>query len=255
MTRRTRRPPPPPAARPALPAPGSGADPFPVLFRDARFLVIDKPPGLPVHAGPAGGPSVEDAFPLLSRRADGPWLAHRLDRDTSGCLLIALRKQPLLAAQAAFANGLARKTYWAMVRGRPAADGGTVAMTMAKQSDTRGWRMVQAATGQDSRTEWRLLASDGHVSWLELRLLTGRTHQARLHCASLGCPVLGDAVYGDATGPEAHRLHLMSRALSLPLEPPVSAVAPPPDHIRAILARQGWQDQDCSSSARMQSAP
>ncbi|GBQ32001.1 ribosomal RNA large subunit 23S rRNA pseudouridine synthase A [Gluconacetobacter sacchari DSM 12717] len=222
---------------PARPVPTDGPGPFPVLFRDARFLVIDKPPGLAVHAGPAGGPSVEDAFPLLSRRPDGPWLAHRLDRDTSGCLLIALRKQPLLAAQAAFARGQARKTYWAIVRGRPAADSGTVAMTMAKQSDQRGWRMVEAPTGQDSRTAWRVLATDGHLSWLELRLLTGRTHQARLHCASLGCPILGDPIYGEATGRDSSMLHLMSRALALPLEPPVSAVAPPPDHIRAALAR------------------
>lgn len=247
MTRRARRPPPRPAGPafrlPAGAPPTGGADPFPVLFRDTRFLVIDKPPGLPVHAGPAGGPSVEDSFPLLSRRADGPWLAHRLDRDTSGCLLIALRKQPLLAAQAAFANGLARKTYWAVVRGRPAADSGTVAMTIAKQSDKQGWRMVQAPTGQDSRTAWRLLASDGETSWLELQLLTGRTHQARLHCASLGCPVLGDPVYGDATGQDGFRLHLMSRALSLPLDPPVSAVAPPPAHIRAALKRLGWQEE------------
>lgn len=246
MTRRPRR--------PSSPAPAGGADPFPVLFRDPRFLIIDKPPGLPVHPGPGGGPSVEDSFPLLSRRPDGPWLAHRLDRDTSGCLLIALRKQPLLAAQAAFANGLAHKTYWAVVRGRPTADSGTVAMKMAKQSDQRGWRMVQAATGQDSRTDWRLLASDGHVSWLELQLLSGRTHQARLHCASLGCPILGDPIYGDAPAPGEQKLYLMSRTLALPLDPPVSAVAPPPDHIRAFLARQGWwdqdrTDQDASSSA------
>ncbi|MBB2204115.1 RluA family pseudouridine synthase [Gluconacetobacter takamatsuzukensis] len=247
MTRRTRRPPPRPAPPPArAPAPrtlGDGADPFPVLFRDPRFLVIDKPPGLAVHPGPGGGPSVEDSFPLLSRRPDGPWLAHRLDRDTSGCLLIALRKQPLLAAQAAFANGLARKTYWAVVHGRPPADSGMVTMTMAKQSDKQGWRMIQTPTGQDSRTTWRLLATDGQISWLELHLLTGRTHQARLHCASLGCPVLGDPLYGDAAGQDGTMLHLMNRALSLPLEPPVSAIAPPPDHMRAALARLGWKDE------------
>ncbi|ACI51766.1 pseudouridine synthase [Gluconacetobacter diazotrophicus PA1 5] len=218
--------------------PDDRPDPFPVLFRDNRFIVIDKPPGLPVHPGPSGGPSVEDSFPLLSRRADGPWLAHRLDRDTSGCLLIALRKQALLAAQAAFAAGQVRKTYWAVVQGRPAADSGTVAMTMARHSDRQGWRMVAAPDGQASRTDWRVLASDGRESWLELHLLTGRTHQARLHCASLGCPILGDPVYGGAEGPT---LHLMSRHLALPLSPPVSATAPPPAHIRATLDRHGWQ--------------
>ena len=77
----------------------------PILFRDDRFVVLDKPPGLPVHAGPRGGPSVEDWFPFLSRRKDGPWLAHRLDADTSGCLVVALRRAALIAAQAEFAAG------------------------------------------------------------------------------------------------------------------------------------------------------
>lgn len=238
------------------PAPGAAAaksaPPFPILFQDSRFLVIDKPAGLPVHPGPAGGPSVESAFPLLSRRADGPWLAHRLDRDTSGCLLIALRKQALLAAQAAFAAGTVEKTYWAVVHGRPAAESGTVRLRMARRTSPAGWRMVedppgQAPFGQDPRgqdprsqeseTEWRVLASDGRQSWLALRLLTGRTHQARLHCASLGCPILGDPVYGRADG---HVLHLMSRRLALKLTPPVAATAPPPPHIAATLARHGW---------------
>src|SRR5690242_9009975 len=97
-----------------------------LLFRNERFVVIDKPAGLPVHPGPSGGRSVEDWFPLLSRRRDGPWLAHRLDADTAGCLVIALRKAALLAAQALFASGAARKTYWAVVRGEMADDSGTI---------------------------------------------------------------------------------------------------------------------------------
>ena len=88
----------------------------PILFQDDRFVVLDKPAGLPVHPGPRGGPSVEDWFPLLSRRSQGPWLAHRLDADTSGCLLVALRRPALLAAQAEFAAGRVRKAYWAIVR-------------------------------------------------------------------------------------------------------------------------------------------
>ena len=71
---------------------------IPILFQDARFVVLNKPAGLPVHPGRAGGPSVEDSFAQLSRRADGPWLAHRLDADTSGCLVIALRRAALLEA-------------------------------------------------------------------------------------------------------------------------------------------------------------
>src|SRR6185437_5112995 len=103
-----------------LPPARPGCQPYPrmdlpILFRDARFVVLDKPAGLPVHAGPRGGASVEDAFPALSRRKDGPWLAHRLDADTAGCLVVALRRAALHAAQAAFAAGLAEKTYWAVV--------------------------------------------------------------------------------------------------------------------------------------------
>src|ERR1700679_538032 len=97
-----------------------------ILFLDQRFVVLDKPAGLAVHAGPSCGPSVEDWFPLLSRRKDGPWLAHRLDADTAGCLVIALRRAALLAAQAAFAAGTVRKTYWAIVSGQIAGDRGTI---------------------------------------------------------------------------------------------------------------------------------
>ena len=82
----------------------------PILFRDERFVVLDKPAGLPVHPGPRGGSSVEDFFPELSRRKSGPWLVHRLDADTSGCLVVALRRAALVAAQAEFAAGRARKT-------------------------------------------------------------------------------------------------------------------------------------------------
>ena len=88
-----------------------------ILFQDRRFVVLDKPAGLAVHAGPSGGRSVEDWFPLLSRRKEGPWLAHRLDADTAGCLVIALRRAALLSAQACSRTGRVRKVYWAVVRG------------------------------------------------------------------------------------------------------------------------------------------
>ena len=125
----------------------------PILFADARFVVLDKPAGLAVHAGPRGGASVEDWFPLLSRRRDGPWLAHRLDADTAGCLVVALRHAALVAAQAAFAGGLARKTYWAVVRGAPSANEGMVASTLAKVGGPRGWRMEARPGGKPAVTE------------------------------------------------------------------------------------------------------
>ncbi len=209
----------------------------PILFRDDRFVVLDKPPGLPVHPGPRGGPSVEDWFPLLSRRKDGPWLAHRLDADTAGCLVVALRRTALIAAQAEFAAGRARKTYWAVVRGVPAQPGGTIDVALRRHSTRAGWRMVADPHGQRAVTEWRLCGHADGLAWLELFPRTGRTHQVRVHCAEMGCPVLGDPVYGDGVG----RLHLLSRAIELALVPPLSATAPPPPHMRDALARCFWQ--------------
>jgi tRNA pseudouridine32 synthase/23S rRNA pseudouridine746 synthase len=214
-----------------------------VLFRDARFVVLDKPAGLPVHPGPRGGASVEDFFPRLSRRKDGPWLVHRLDADTAGCLVVALRRAALLAAQTAFAEGLVRKTYWAVVRGAPAEASGTIAAKLRRVSTKGGWRMVADAAGQTAITAWRVLGRSGDIAWLELSPRTGRTHQVRVHGALLGCPVLGDPVYGsggDGGGGDL-RLHLLARAIELPLTPPVSAAAEPPVHMRAALARCGWE--------------
>lgn len=210
----------------------------PILFADARFVVLDKPAGLAVHAGPRGGASVEDWFPLLSRRRDGPWLAHRLDADTAGCLVVALRHAALVAAQAAFAGGLARKTYWAVVRGAPSANEGMVESTLVKVGGPRGWRMEARPGGKSAVTEWRLRGQGSGVSWLELRPRTGRTHQVRVHCAALGCPVLGDRVYGP---PEPGvPLQLLARAIMLPLQPPLAATAPPPPHMAAALDACGY---------------
>jgi tRNA pseudouridine32 synthase / 23S rRNA pseudouridine746 synthase len=209
---------------------------IPILFRDERFVVLDKPAGLPVHAGPRGGPSVEDCFPALSRRKDGPWLAHRLDADTSGCLVVALRRAALLEAQAAFAGGLAQKTYWAVVRGGPPTEQGTVDAPLLKRSTRDGWRMLADAAGQAAVTDFRVLGRAGGMAWLELRPRTGRTHQVRAHCAVLGCPVLGDPVYGGGAG----RLHLLARAIVLPLAPPLSATAPPPAHMLAAVTALGF---------------
>jgi tRNA pseudouridine32 synthase/23S rRNA pseudouridine746 synthase len=208
----------------------------PILFQDARFAVLNKPSGLPVHAGPRGGPSVEDWFPALSRRRDGPWLAHRLDADTAGCLVIALRRAALLQAQAAFSGGTARKVYWVVVRGAPGADHGIVEAPLAKRSDRAGWRMVANPEGAAAVTEWQVRGRADGLCWLELRPRTGRTHQIRVHCALLGCPVVGDPVYGGGPG----QLHLLARAIDLPLTPPLSATAPPPPHMAAALRACGF---------------
>jgi tRNA pseudouridine32 synthase/23S rRNA pseudouridine746 synthase len=211
---------------------------LPILFRDERFVVLDKPAGLPVHPGPRGGPSVEDWFPALSRRKDGPWLVHRLDADTTGCLIVALRRSALLAAQAEFAAGRAHKTYWAVVRGRPVGASGTIDAPLARLSTRGGWHMVTDAGGKPAVTDWRLRGSADDIAWLELSPRTGRTHQVRMHCALLGCPVLSDPVYGGGSG----KLHLLSRSVVLDLDPGLAATAPVPAHMRALLALCGWNE-------------
>jgi tRNA pseudouridine32 synthase / 23S rRNA pseudouridine746 synthase len=216
----------------------AASTPPPILFRDDRFVVLDKPPGLAVHPGPRGGPSVEDFFPVLSRRKDGPWLVHRLDADTAGCLVIALRRAALIAAQAEFAAGRAQKTYWAVVRGVPHETAGTVDAPLRRQASRSGWRMISDTAGQSAVTDWRLRGQADDIAWLELHPHTGRTHQVRAHCAMLGCPVLGDPIYGGGKSP----LHLLSRAITLLLDPPLAATAPPPPHMRGALARCGWHE-------------
>lgn len=212
---------------PAIPA---------ILFRDQRFVVLDKPAGLKVHAGPGGGDSVEDLFPALSRRKDGPWLAHRLDADTAGCLVIALRRAALLAAQAEFAAGRADKTYWAVVRGVPDGSTGTIDAPLLRRSTAAGWRMEIDSAGQSAVTDWRVCGAGADIAWLELHPRTGRTHQVRAHCAALGHPLVGDPIYGGGAG----SLHLLARAIRLDVVPAVAATAPVPAHMRAALARCGW---------------
>ncbi len=213
-----------------------------ILFQDKRFILINKPAGLPVHATRAGGPTVEDFFPLWSRPTaspkSGPWLAHRLDRDTAGCLVIALKKSALLAAQDLFANSRVTKTYWAIVTGRPEQSKGEIDLPLKKTTAGKSWKMTVAAGGLPALTSWRLLGSGGAESWMELHPHTGRTHQIRAHCAAIGHPILGDPVYGAGNG----ALCLLARTILLPLDPPVSAMAPVPPHMLKTLRDCGWKD-------------
>lgn len=203
----------------------------PILFQDPRFVILDKPPGLPVHPGPRGGPSVEDCFPQLSRRRDGPWLVHRLDADTAGCLVIALRRAALHAAQAEFAQGRAAKTYWAVVHDVPPTETGVIDTPLLKRNTRTGWHMTADPGGQPAITEWQVMGRGPATTWLALRPRTGRTHQIRVHLAGIGCPLLGDPLYGRADGP----LHLLARSIRLALTPPLQAEAPVPPHMLAAL--------------------
>ena len=211
-----------------------------LLYRDGLMLVIDKPAGIPVHPGPGGGPNLEEGLDVLRfGLPQPPGRAHRLDRDTSGCLVLGRHRKALARLGRLFANGAVEKIYWAVTRGGPAGEQGRGDAPRAKLTPGKGWKMVIDPGGQKAITDWRVLGRGDGMAWIECRPRTGRTHQIRVHLASLGCPVLGDPVYGDGAG----RLHLHARAVTLPLYPnrePIRVEAPVPAHMQEALAACGW---------------
>lgn len=216
-------------AGPAAGRYGGAVDPpFPLLWRDADRCVIAKPAGLAVHPGPRTPRSLEDDLPALAaalglRRP--PVIAHRLDRDTSGCLALGLNRRGTRLLAQAFADGTVDKVYLALLDGLPARPEGRIDAPLAKISSAAdGWRMVVRADGRPAATRWRVV--DAARRLVEFRPETGRTHQIRVHAAQLGCPIAGDPVYGRGIGPM--RLH--ASALTLPgAAGPVTVTAPLPD--------------------------
>jgi tRNA pseudouridine32 synthase/23S rRNA pseudouridine746 synthase/23S rRNA pseudouridine1911/1915/1917 synthase len=212
-----------------------------VLYRDGLILVVDKPAGIAVHFGPSRGPTLEGGFEALRFGLPRPpALAHRLDRDTSGCLILGRHPKALRRLGALFAAGRVEKVYWAIVAGRPPQNEGRTETGLGKRIRGDGWRMVVDPAGRRAITEYRVRGAAAGRSWLELRPRTGRTHQLRVHCEVLGCPVVGDPVYGGAaSGP----LLLHARMLALPLypaRPPIVVTAAPPPHMLAALSDFGY---------------
>jgi RluA family pseudouridine synthase len=212
-----------------------------MLYRDGLILVLDKPAGIPVHAGPRGGPNLEAGFAALRYGLPhSPALAHRLDRDTSGCLVLGRHSKALRRLGALFAAGKVEKIYWAVVTGGPAKAEGTIDAPLKKETRKSGWRMAIDPAGQRAVTDYRVLGAQDGCAWLELKPRTGRTHQIRVHCAALGCPVVGDPAYG---GSDDAPLHLHARAISVPLypaRPAIQVTAPVPPHMLAALVRLGY---------------
>ncbi len=226
-----------------------------LLYRDGLMLVIDKPAGFAVHRGPNGGESLEDHFDALRFGLPrAPALAHRLDRDTSGCLVLGRHRKALAQLGKLFKNGDIGKTYWAAVEGSPEAGEGVIELPLGRRDATRGWWMKSDPEGRPAATRWKVMGRGSFTSsctgegtgltWLALEPLTGRTHQLRVHCAEMGWPIVGDAIYGSAPRTGGPILHLHSREVVVPLyknRAPIRVTAPPPPHMRAALGQCGWQ--------------
>ncbi|MEJ7925198.1 RNA pseudouridine synthase [Sphingobium sp. AN641] len=197
-----------------------------VLFIDGEAIILDKPAGLPVDQPRDGAMSVENHLASLTFGFQRwPLPVHRLDRDTSGCLLLARNPKAHKRFAAAFEAGTVTKRYVAVVDGVPEQDSGTIALPLKKISSAEeGWRMVPHARGKAASTDWTKLAVVNGRALIAFAPQTGRTHQIRVHALhGLGFGIVGDPVYGHAGEP----MLLHSRFLSLPrgAKPPVEATA------------------------------
>ncbi|MBF0108052.1 MAG: RNA pseudouridine synthase [Magnetococcales bacterium] len=210
-----------------------------LLYRDGLMLIIDKPGGWVVYGAGAGGKNLE---PLLTTLRFGlprsPALVHRLDRGTSGCLILGRHPKATRRLNRLFSEHRIEKRYWAMVHGKPPNDQGIIDEPLREVEKSRtGPTMVVDPGGQPAITRYRLLDRVDRVSWLELMPITGRTHQLRVHCAYLGCSIIGDFRYGRDSGIP---LHLHARQIIVPLHPnrpAIDVTAPPPGHLREWLTR------------------
>jgi tRNA pseudouridine32 synthase/23S rRNA pseudouridine746 synthase len=208
--------------------------PLPIIHEDAESLVIDKPAGLAVDHPRAGGDSLERRLnDLRFGFARAPLPVHRLDRDTSGCLLLARNPKALRRFAAAFEQRLVTKSYLAIVEGDIPPEG-EIDMPLAKTSSIeQGWRIIPSRHGKPARTAWRLLATSGAHRLLLLTPETGRTHQLRVHLASgIDRPIIGDPVYGAAAA-QGMMLHAWRLVVPRGAKPPISAEAPIPARFAA----------------------
>lgn len=220
-----------------------------VLAKGRDWIMLDKPPGLATQGGTK---TVQHLDRLLDGLADDhgqrPKLVHRLDKDTSGVLLVARSARAAAHFTKAFAGRTARKVYWAIIAGVPSLEEGQIDAPLAKQPGTGGEKMhIDEENGLPAKTRYRLIDRAGNrAAWVELQPLTGRTHQLRAHMAAIGHPIVGDAKYGgpDAflTGGISRKLHLHARRLKIDgLDgKPIDYQAELPSHFAETLTMLGF---------------
>jgi 23S rRNA pseudouridine955/2504/2580 synthase len=220
-----------------------------VIHEDPSAFVLNKPPGLATQGGTKTTRHLDRLLDGLADERGRPKLVHRLDKDTSGALLVARTARSAGHFAKAFSGRTARKIYWALVVGVPSADEGQIDAPLAKQPGTGGEKMhVDMEHGLPARTRWRVLDHAGNrAAWVELQPLTGRTHQLRAHMAALGHPIVGDAKYGGAeaflTGGISRKLHLHARRLRIdsPEGGKLDVTAELPSHLAESLATLGFE--------------
>ncbi|GAB0113021.1 RluA family pseudouridine synthase [Acidisoma sp. C75] len=221
-----------------------------VLYRDEWLIVLDKPPGLPTQGGPGITRHLDGMLDgLRFGSEERPRLVHRLDRDTSGVLLLARSPGNAAKLAAAFRTRSVRKTYWAVVLGLPVPLEGLIDQALTRRDGLGGARSAIAhpadPDAQRAITEYETLDHAGRkFSWLGLYPHTGRTHQLRVHCAAMGHPILGDTAYGGDIEMEVLRpqLHLHARALTLPHPAggTLTVAAPLPPHMEESFRQLGF---------------
>jgi 23S rRNA pseudouridine955/2504/2580 synthase len=218
-----------------------------VIHQDEHAIVINKPPGLAVQGGSGTTRHVDGMLDgLRFGHAERPRLVHRLDKDTSGVLLIARTAAAAAFFTRAFRDKTTRKIYWAIVVGRPKLLQGKIDLALIKGGGKGRERVHADDEGKDAVTYYTVVDSAGDkASWLALLPLTGRTHQLRAHCAAIDTPIVGDGKYGGAAahllkgasfGGAAHRLHLHARSLDIPHPAggTLSVTAPLPPHMKRM---------------------
>lgn len=224
-----------------------------VLYRDERLLVLNKPAGIAVHKGPKGGQTLDEFLPALQfGKSDLPQLAHRLDKDTTGCLVLGRDKAALKRLGQMFARGEASKTYCALVIGNPKEESGRIEFPLARRShDKRSWWMKVDPAGDASFTRYRVLSRGDGVAFVALAPETGRTHQLRVHCAQMGWPIAGDRVYGgDRAAALCRSIQLHAWRIALPEgrgKPPLVVSAPLPEAMSALLGGLGLSSEGLAS--------